>query len=148
MTRLFCSAVFSTALCVVIGCSRSSGTYPVTGTVKQPNGQPLTSGRVLFQPTGEAKQPAKGAIGADGKFRLGTHETGDGAVAGVHKVAVYPKIPAEAFSKPALMAHYRSLVPMQYQNIQTTPLEFTVKGDGSANHFDIVLKADGSKGNK
>ncbi len=132
----------------VTGCSRSSGTFPVTGTVKQPNGQPLAGGRILFQPTGPATQPAKATIGTDGNFRLGTFNPGDGAVAGVHKVAVYPFVPEDALGNAAAVAHYRSLVPMRYQNIQTTPLEYTVKGDGSANHFDIVLESDDGKKNK
>jgi hypothetical protein len=127
------------------GCSGSSATYPVTGTVKFSNGQPLAGGRVLFQPTSEPSQPAKATIAADGTFSLGTFGIEDGAVPGHHRVAVYPRVPPEAGNDMAAIARYRSVVDSRLQNIQTTPLEFTVKSDGSGNHFDIQLKPTGAE---
>jgi hypothetical protein len=126
----------------VAGCSPSS-TYPVTGTVKFTNGKPLAGGRVLFQPTGVPSQPARAMIDTDGAFSLGTFEIGDGAVPGLHWVAFYRRVPPEAVHDMAAIARYRSVVESQLQNIQTTPLEYTVKSDGSANHFDIQLKPTG-----
>lgn len=127
------------ALAVVAGCS-SSATVPVTGTVKHATGEPLSGGRVVFQPTGEGAQSARARILSDGTFRLGTFKTDDGAVPGVHKVAVVPAVPAEAGDDPEVIARYLSTVDRRYQSVQTTPLEFTVKNDGSTNHFDIILE--------
>lgn len=128
------------------GCSGSSKTQTVTGTVKLENGKPLAGGRILFQPMGESTQPARGTIAADGTFQLGTFSTGDGAVPGVHKVAIYPAVPEQAVNDPAAVARYMAAVDIRYQNIQTTPLEYTVKSDGSVNHFDIVVKPGGARG--
>ena len=129
----------------IAGCSRSSATYPVTGTVKFSNGQPLAGGRILFQPTGEPSQPAKATIAVDGTFSLGTFEIDDGAVPGHHRVAIYPKVPPEVGNDMAAIARYRSVIDSRLQNIQTTPLEYTVKSDGSDNHFDVQLKPTGAE---
>jgi len=128
---------------LLVGCSGTSKTKAVTGTVTSASGKPLTGGRILFQPVGESSQPARGIVGADGSFELSTFQTGDGAVPGLHKVAIYPAVPQEAVNDPAAVARYMAAVDSRYQNIQTTPLEYMVKDDGSANHFDIVLKPGG-----
>ena len=136
-------------IAVAAGCSRSSpATYAVTGIVKQASGAPLAGGHILFQPTGDATQPARGTIAADGAFQLGTFTPGDGAVPGVHKVAIYPLVPEDALGDAAAIARHRSVIDSRYQNVQTTPLELTVKGDGSANHFEIVLESAGGKQKK
>jgi hypothetical protein len=128
-------------LVAFLGCSDSvSNTYPVTGTVKLGNGQPLAGGRILFQPTGEASQPARGIVMPDGSFRLTTFETNDGAVAGHHKIMITPSVPGESLDDPAAIARHRSIVNRRYQSLQTTPLEYTVKSDGTGNHFKIVLE--------
>lgn len=138
-----CLLVVLTALA---GCS-SSTTVPVTGTVKFANGEPLTGGLVVFQPTGEGAHPARARTSSDGTFRLGTYGADDGAVPGVHKVAVVPELPRDAGDDPKVIARYLSVVDRRYQSVQKTPLEFTVKDDGSANHFDIVVEA-GTSGQK
>src|SRR5262245_25885145 len=136
-----------TVITLFAGCSGSPSTYPVTGTVKLSNGTPLAGARVLFQPTGEASQPARAIIADDGTFKLGTFSRGDGAVPGHHKVAVYPKVGEDAGNNMAAVARYRSIIDSRFQNIQTTPLEYTVQADRSANHFDIVIGPnDGAKG--
>jgi hypothetical protein len=55
-------------------------------------------------------------------------------------VLVFPAVPDEVTDDPAAVARHRSAVDSRYQNINTTPLEFTVKDDGSTNQFDIVLE--------
>jgi hypothetical protein len=93
-----------------------------------------------------SSQPAKATIGDDGAFELGTFNKGDGAVPGEHRVAIYPLVPADASNDRAAIARYRSIIDSRFQNIQTTPLEYTVKADGTSNHFDIVIKStEGAK---
>ena len=124
-----------------MGCSGgSSATYPVTGNVKRPDGEPLRGGRILFQPIGASSDAARGVIAEDGTFRLGTYSAGDGAVAGTHKVTISPAVPEEALDDPASIVRYRSTIDLRYQNVDTTPLELSVKNDGSTNHFEIVLE--------
>jgi hypothetical protein len=124
----------------LLGCSASPGTVPVSGTVKFENGQPLSAGRIIFQPVGETTQPARGVIASDGSFQLGTFRADDGAVPGVHKVAVIPARPPGASDDPESVVRFMSAVDRRYQRVQTTPLEFTVKDDGSSNHFEVVVQ--------
>ncbi len=58
---------------------------PVSGTLTY-RGKPLEGYRVTFMPTDE-RRPAVGVTDAEGKFKLGTNDAGDGAVVGTHKVA-------------------------------------------------------------
>jgi len=125
----------------LVGCSHRGGaTYPVTGTVKLSDGKPLAGGRILFQPTGEQTNSARGIIAQDGSFQLTTFEPNDGAVPGEHKVVITPAVPEEALDNPTAIARYRSLVDQRYQNVDSTPLKLTVQADGSQNHFEIVLE--------
>src|SRR3954464_3770610 len=77
---------------------------PVSGKVTQ-KGKPLTTGDVLFTPSGgpdgAAGQVATGQIGPDGTYRLTTFNTGDGAVLGTHKVTVTarPSVDLEKMNK-------------------------------------------------
>ena len=144
LNHLAAAIACRTALCILLvainGCMRSSTTFPVTGTIVLANGQPLTGGTILFQPFGDSSLPARGYIQSDGSFQLGTFATDDGAIPGVHKVVITPAVPTEALDDPAAIARHRAVVPAQYQNLQSTPLEFTVNDDGSTNHFDIRLE--------
>ena len=125
-----------------MGCSNgSTATYPVTGTVKFADGKPLAGGRILFQPVGADGRFARSIIGDNGGFELGTYHSNDGAVAGKHKIMITPMIPEHAAENPAESERYRSVIDVRYQNVQTTPLELTVKDDGSENTFEIVLKS-------
>jgi GTP cyclohydrolase III len=89
---------------------------------------------------GQAAEPAQGVIAADGTFQVGTFQRIDGAMPGEYRVAVFPAIPEEALDNAAEVARYKSTVDRRYQNVQTTPIQVTVKEDRSANHFDIVLE--------
>jgi hypothetical protein len=123
----------------LMGCSGNSQTYPVNGIVKQPNGAPLSGGRVFFQPL-EGGQSAWGIIAADGTFSLQPADLVDGAKPGHYKVVINPAVPEDALDSAAAVARHRSLIPLRYQNLESTPLQYTVKGDGSENHFEIVIK--------
>lgn len=131
---------FLTTACLLAGCSRGgpAPTFYVTGTVKLSDETPLSGGRVLFRPT-SGKHSARGDVQEDGTFELTTFKSGDGAVAGPHKVMITPALPKDFMDEPAARAGYRSPIDQRYQGVSSTPLEFTVTDEGS-NHFDIVVE--------
>lgn len=97
----FRRVVFSLGLVVLsfscVGCVGGSGdlsTGSVSGKVTR-NGQPVSSGSVMFSPVSSAdkKQPGKpgaGDVGTDGSYTLTTYRQGDGAVIGKHRVTYAP----------------------------------------------------------
>ncbi|MCA9231003.1 MAG: hypothetical protein KDA57_10145 [Planctomycetales bacterium] len=117
-------------------------TFPVTGTVKLPDGSPLSGSQMLVRPNENPKYSAKGEVDAEGNFVLTTFEVGDGAIAGTHQVLVFPPVTRESLDDVAS----RSKKPMPviddiYQNERTSPLSITVSSDGSSeNHFDLVVE--------
>ena len=96
--RSFAAPLLAAAVATMAGCGSGLEEFPVapaTGVVLC-GGDPISSGRVQFSPKQpdpdaiEAGKPARGVIGPDGTFTLSTYERGDGAVVGVHSVAVWP----------------------------------------------------------
>lgn len=65
--------------------SFTATTVPVKGKVTY-QGKPLTKGTVTFEP--DSGREAHGEIKSDGSFVLTTFKEGDGAVPGLHRVAV------------------------------------------------------------
>src|SRR5262245_50413981 len=67
-------------------------TYPVKGKLTYQDGSPVSAAVITFQPTdppaGSKPLPARGVVQDDGTFELTTFTTGDGAVAGHHRVTV------------------------------------------------------------
>jgi hypothetical protein len=95
MRRHFFSVLFAPAFSAVLlvpccGCDGTSGQtgplLPVKGKVTY-KGQPVTKGVVRFDPDGYGR-PATGSLQSDGTFVLGTFKTGDGVVAGEHRVSI------------------------------------------------------------
>src|SRR5262249_21390902 len=77
---------------------------------------------------------ARGEIQPDGSFRLGTHGDNDGALEGEYKVLVVPPpLPEEGKQR-------RSPVHPKYQNLESTPLKFTVTRDRDKNKFNIEVE--------
>jgi hypothetical protein len=138
-TKTFAAAL---ALLAVLGCGKS-GTVPtiaVTGTVTH-NGQPVEGVSVGFIP--ESGRPASGLTDAQGRFTLSTFASGDGAVAGSHKVVI-----TEAASEPEPMPgtpeaeNYKpreSRVPAKYSSEATTPFSVQVEVGGKNDFtFDMT----------
>ena len=82
-------------LAIVLGLAGCSGapkdphrkpTVPVTGIVKY-KGAPLEGATVTFVMEADPV-PAFGKTDAEGKFKLTTYDEGDGAIVGVHTVAI------------------------------------------------------------
>ena len=74
------------------GCGPDNGLTMgrVSGTVTY-NGQPVEFGDILFEPDSEKGNngvPSMGSIGKDGTFVMSTQESGDGVIAGYHKVGI------------------------------------------------------------
>ena len=111
----------------LLGCKPNDGrlpTYPVTGKVVFADGTPLPGGSVICLSDSETNGlSARGNIGKDGSFTLGTYQESDGAVAGHHLVAIDPPLPA-AFNpdagRPPRVIHSR------FQQHDTSGLEFVV----------------------
>lgn len=82
-------------------------TLPVKGKVTY-NGKPLTRGNINFQPVDIGRE-ANGSIQPDGTFVLTTFKDGDGAVPGVHRVAVTDT------GRVALPSRYRSASSSKFE---------------------------------
>ncbi len=80
------------AVCALYGCGPGNGLTMgrVSGLVTY-NGQPVEFGEVLFLPDsskGNNGVPSSGSIGKDGTYVMSTQESGDGVIAGYHKVGI------------------------------------------------------------
>ncbi len=83
-------ATASVALLALAGCGQGSGLrmYPIRGEVSY-NGKPVTTGSVIYIPSGSAGKQAAGKIQPDGTFQLTTRQGNDGAVEGAYQIVVY-----------------------------------------------------------
>src|SRR5262245_27281006 len=107
--------------------------FPVSGTVSYKDGTPVTAGLVIFEPANQ-KISARGEIKPDGSFQLGTHGDNDGAMEGEYKVLVAPPpLPEEGKRR-------RPTVHPKYQNLDATPLKFTVTRDREKNKLKIQVE--------
>lgn len=137
---------------VVAGCGSGRDlpeTLPVTGTVLY-NGEPLADAEIGFVPSAPdgGAHPARGRTDAQGRFTLKTYfgptDDVEGATPGDYKVTVQKRdVPAD----PAELAkHFQlnpqmvpaSLVPSQYESVDTTPLSATV-AEGATNDFPLQM---------
>lgn len=121
----------------VVGCGTGKPeTYPVPGSIRFEDGTPVSFGMVeFFHP--ELQLSARGKIQPDGTFQIGTFESGDGAVAGKHRVMIIQLLmPGTLGGKqPPHSGHIDS----SYANFETSKLEFTVDPN-AANRFDVTVK--------
>jgi hypothetical protein len=112
------------------GCGQNSSahvapTVPVKGKITY-NGQPLTQGSIKFEPEDSGRE-AHGSIQPDGTFVLTTFKEGDGAIPGVHRVAV------SGTGKVG-----RQSVPLKFQNPSSSNVEAEVSE--SKTEYMIELK--------
>jgi hypothetical protein len=122
-------------LLLAAGCG--SGRYPVRGTVTHPDGTPVTEGMVVFESRNAARPiTARGTIGTDGSFTLGTLQPGDGVPAGSYKVLVAPKVDPNAVDGPRQPPPFDP----RYSDFSTSGLECEVKR-GMNEHPITVTRA-------
>jgi hypothetical protein len=110
------------------GCGGDSNMAPVSGKVLL-DGQPLTQGWVTTLPA--AGRGARGLIQPDGSFVLGTDDKSDGAVIGLHQVAVTSY--AVSADQGPESGPGKLLVPEEYVSPSTSELTIDVKADGDNN---------------
>jgi hypothetical protein len=107
--------------------------------VTYPDGQPVTAGTVVFESKDSSKPvTARGDIQSDGRFRLGTHKPGDGALPGKYRVLVAPKYDPNAVDRPAKPPPFDP----RFADFKTSGLEFEVTAAGP-NEFPIQVKQTG-----
>lgn len=144
----------------VSGCGGGGGrpeTHPVAGVVTF-NGEPVADAMVTFHlEDGGAPRPAMGKTDSNGKFRLTTFDTNDGAMAGRHVVTVVKEEStgddggemeigsdsyAAAMSAAAAGTNERKLlVPEKYATKAESPLRITVDA-GGRDDVEIILESD------
>ena len=147
--------VFAVVLGILAGCGGGGAelpaTSPVSGTVTR-GGKPVEGAVVRFYLEDKADRPATGTTGSDGKFKLTTFNTNDGAQLGAHKVTVTAAV-ASGATEPAVydpsnadaaqfeMAETKSenAIPAIYASPATTPLKQTVSEAGP-NEFTLELE--------
>jgi hypothetical protein len=138
MTVMKYFGVVATATALTIaGCGTSGDERPtakVTGKVTV-NGTPVTSGELVFSPTGgtNSKNPGqagRGPVKSDGTYEVSTYGNGDGAVVGKHRVSYFPQ-PADTGP------HGEATSSQPAQNL--VPAKETVEVAKGANSIDIEL---------
>lgn len=128
-------------LAILVSCVLTSGcsddgrpkVVPISGQVLI-DGKPLTHGFIRIVPADA--RPASGEIGTDGRFTLKTFEDDDGAVTGVHLVAI---MAVEYLSESDIRWH----APEEYSQHETSGL--TVDIEGPTDSLIIELSWDGGK---
>lgn len=104
---------------------------PIRGRVTL-DGQPLTTGSVIYAPKIPGGRQAKGELGGDGTFTLTTLRPGDGAQAGEYLVSVisfkpYPGDPTrEQIEAAGGMLDRESAIPKKYSDPATSGLSDSV----------------------
>ena len=122
----------------VFGCDDGRPkTYPVRGAVRFPDGKLLRNGWVEFEIQGVAKAAtARGEIGPDGSFTLGTYALTDGAVAGRHRVLIASdEHIGNGVERPSLLS--ASELHPRYQLFRTSKIEVEVKPEPNEFVFDV-----------
>jgi len=117
------------ALLFAAGCG--SGNVRLGGTVTFDDGTPLTTGAVIFSTDSFM---ARGTIGEDGKYDMGTYGAADGLPAGTYKV--YISGATEEITVGGQLGLY-SLIDPAFAEYNSTPLNVEVPVSG--NKFDITV---------
>ena len=108
-------------------------------------GKPLPDYQVVVMPE-DGRRPAMGTTDAEGKFKLGTNEPGDGAPPGKSKVAIVwagpettvDAVEQSAIDDPSKMPKPGIVIPTKYSNPETSGLTIDISGDGASDlKFDL-----------
>jgi hypothetical protein len=153
---------FFTQLCLALtasfsGCSNRVATYPVSGTVRFDDGEPVRIGIVEFR-CQETGLSARAKLNDEGSFSLGTFGDTDGAPAGTYKIIVvqffdtpprkhehtHTDHEADDHADHDHAAHDShehepdARVAAKFSDYSTSPLRATVSSD-AVNRFDLVV---------
>jgi len=130
------------------GCGPSApALYPVGRVVRFATGEPVRRATVEFVPVGPGARPApRSRTDSDGRFRLGTYESEDGAAAGDYRVVVVqPLPPATPGVARDLGAEHDThvgqsvVVSTKHAAFETTGIQRRVSA-GGVNDFEIVVE--------
>jgi hypothetical protein len=114
--------------------------YSVRGKVTYPDGAPVTEGLVVFESAGPGKAvTARGEVGPDGSYELGTYRTGDGAPTGKYRVLVAPKSDPNAVDGPPRTPPFDP----RYADFKTSGLEYEVTA--GPNDYPIRVSPAGGR---
>jgi hypothetical protein len=103
-------------------------------------GKALADATVVFTPI--RGRSASGQTNKEGRFKLGTYLPGDGAIVGLHHVAVVAREPGKKNLPGVPLGEVpgRSWIPEKYGNTATSGLKFEVLPDAE-NNFLITLES-------
>lgn len=130
------------ALVFFLGCGKPGlQTYPVQGIVQFPDGKVLRGGSIEFECSdGERPVLARGLVGPDGTFVLGTRTKDDGAIAGEHRVAVFSSNRVgNGVERPGLIE--KSKLDEKYRSFRTSGLSFKIATEPNI----LVVEVDYAK---
>ena len=150
-TKKMATAVAAAGLVLALapglpGCGGEPGLVKVTGRITY-KGRPVSRGQVFFTPEKASTRAADSALDADGRYRLGTFDVGDGAYVGAYQVSVVargePKAKpegkkAKAFMEEDLQNSGDPLIPRKYFSPETSKLRAEVTAD-KTNDFTFDL---------
>jgi hypothetical protein len=140
----FAAAFLLAGLCS-LGCGGSGPrTAAVSGTVTY-KGQPVPNANVSFVPEASSGRAATGLTDANGRFKLGTFSTSDGAILGNYRIGIIargpdrPPKPGETGSgMPGELMPGEPTIPTKYFAPDTSGLTHEVKR--GSNHVQLDLK--------
>ena len=108
------------------GCGRSD-LHPVSGTVRFPDGSPLTTGRVVLDYGPQANRGGWGYIKPDGTFTLGSLTQTDGVRAGTVRVAITLASKADGEpDKDGIITKLKPLIHARFAHPDTSGLSFEI----------------------
>ncbi len=132
-------------ICLSLGCnSQPTGdivpTSPAAGTATY-QGKPLEFYQIRFIP--EDGRPAAGVTDEEGRFTLGTNDTGDGAPSGKHRVAISyvgpPMPPDWGVTDFSPIPPPKFKVPAKYSDPEKSGITVEVPEDGKTD-FKIEIE--------
>lgn len=138
---------FALGLLGCLGCG--SGTHPLSGTITFTDGEPareLAGGVVEIESVdAEPKVNGRGVIKEDGSFVVHTYQSGDGAVAGKHRVLIMPPLHSNVVSDmPGSSGPQRLplIIDPRYSSYETSGLEIEVPA--AANSVSLQIERLGA----
>jgi hypothetical protein len=143
-SRLLGDLSFSVLL-LAAGCNSQVATYPVTGTVRFDDGQPVPYGNIEFR-NEKSGLSARGTLDKAGAFKLGTFTADDGAPVGNYRAVVIQFFNAPPAAARVQMdadhdAHNPDTdvrVAAEVSDFSTSPLSAEVRAEGE-NQFEFTV---------
>ena len=118
---------------IATGCG---GNVKVTGKVSFPDGEPLSTGQVIFE---SEKISAMGKLSEDGSYTLGTDKENNGVPRGKYRVYITgavtygeaPPPPGDMYARRGSESPLAASIPLvhrKYMSVETSGIEVEVQG--------------------